>query len=306
MKIFKYRGDIYFSKANKEKSKEQKILIIALAVIVAFTVLFVTVLCITNNFSAKKFFAPEKIETTVVSVDDNLPDLPQVSGKSNFITAVSDKDTLLFVILTQTDMDNKAFKVSVLKAGTELDGNTLGGIFASSGVQNVVNAVEAAFDCEFEYYMSFEKTDFQDFFNSLGEINYPVINDIKYRDDSASPYTLKMKAGEQKINGQHFVNMIRYYVEAENSTSQASELVLTALTQQLNSENMENSEKLFKSFSALADTNISIRDFSSATNALTVITNSQASMSVYSAGAEYDGNKITAEGLKSVKGYFVK
>ncbi len=56
MRIFKNRGDIYFSKSNKEKSTEQRILIIALAVIIAFTVIFVLALSIKNDFSAKKFF----------------------------------------------------------------------------------------------------------------------------------------------------------------------------------------------------------------------------------------------------------
>ena len=34
MRIFKNRGDIFFSKTNKEKSTEQKILLIALVIIV--------------------------------------------------------------------------------------------------------------------------------------------------------------------------------------------------------------------------------------------------------------------------------
>lgn len=40
MRIFKNRGDIYFSKTNKKKSTEQKILLIALTVIVLFSVVF--------------------------------------------------------------------------------------------------------------------------------------------------------------------------------------------------------------------------------------------------------------------------
>lgn len=309
MRIFKNRGDIYFSKANKEKSKEQKILIIALIVIVIFTVLFVSVMCILNDFSAKKFFEPEDLVTVSVSDEntDSIENLPEVSGKSNYAAMVYEKDTLLFVALVQSDMDNKSFKASVLKGNTELDGNVLSSIFASSGAQNVKTAIESNLGIELDYYISIENKEFADFFNKLGDINYPVLNDIKYKDnDSAVPFTLKMKSGEQRIDGKHFVNLIRYYVDGENNSSQANELLLTALSQQLNSENMEDADSLFRQFSSIADTNITIRDFSLANDKLKVITNDRANMSVYNAQAQFDGNKINDDDLKKIKGYFVK
>lgn len=306
MKIFKNRGDIYFSKANKEKSNEQKILLTALVLIVVVTVIFVSIMCIKYDFSAKNFFAPETIVTTASDAEDSVADLPEVSGKTNYISMVYEDDTLLFVIVTQSDMDNKAFKTAVLKGNTEFDGNTLSAVYSSSGEQNVKTAVESALGCEIDYYISFEKSDFQDFFDALGEITFPVASTIKYRGEGDNPYTLKINAGEQSVNGQTFVNLIRYYIEEENNTSSADELALTALTQQLNSENMENSDDLFKTFSSLANTSITIRDYSLASNNLTVITNDLTSMSVYSAKAEYDGNTITEDSLKTVKGYFVK
>ena len=309
MRIFKNRGDIYFSKANKEKSTEQKILIIALIIIVFFTILFVSVLCIINDFSAKKFFEPEDLITTVVSDDNNddINDLPEVSGKTNFATIIFEKDTLLFVALVQSDMDNKSFKASVLKGNTELDGNLLSNIFSSSGAQNVVNSIEANLGIDIDYYISIENKDFVDFFNKLGNINYPIVNDIKYKNnDSPISFNLKMKAGEQKIDGKHFVNLIRYYVDGENNSSQANELLLTALSQQLNSENMEDCDDLFRQFSAIADTNITIRDFSLANDNLKVITNDRANMRIYNAQAGFEGNKINDDDLKKIKGYFVK
>ena len=52
MRIFKNRGDIYFSKTNKKKSTEQKILLIALTVIVLFSVVFMFIVGAKNDFSA--------------------------------------------------------------------------------------------------------------------------------------------------------------------------------------------------------------------------------------------------------------
>lgn len=309
MRIFKNRGDIYFSKANKEKSTEQKILIIALIVIIVFTLLFVSILCIVNDFSAKKFFEPENLVTAAVSDDstEEFEELPEVSGKTNFAAMIYEKDTLLFISLVQADMDNKSFKATVLKGDTELDGNRLSEVFASSGAQNVMNSIEANLGITLDYYISIENKAFIDFFNKLGSINYPILNDIKYKeDDSPVSFTIKMKSGEQKIDGKHFVNLIRYYVDGENNSSQANELLLAALSQQLNSENMEDCDDLFRQFSAIADTNITIRDFSLAGDKLKVITNDRANMSVYNAQAAFDGNKINDDDLKKIKGYFVK
>lgn len=309
MKLFKNRGDIYFSKANKEKSTEQKILIIALIVIIVFTVIFISVLSVVNDFSAKKFFEPEELVTAALTdeMTQDTPDLPEVSGKNNFAVMVYEKNTLLFTALVQSDMDNKAYKASVLKGSTELDGNSLSGVFADSGAQNVMNSIEANLGIDIDYYISVESKEFEEFFNKLGSINYPILNDIKYRDnDSAATFTLKIKAGEQKIDGKHFINLIRYYVDGENNSSQANELLLAALSQQLNSENMEKADSLFRQFSSIAETNITIRDFSLAGDRLKVITNNQVNMSVYNAQAQFDGNQINDEDLKKIKGYFIK
>lgn len=309
MRIFKNRGDIYFSKSNKEKSTEQKILIIALAVIISFTIVFVLALSIKNDFSAKKFFEPENLNVTnQISADnDDDTEVPDVSGKRNYITLVHKDDELLFTALVQVDMDNKSYKAAMLKAATEVDGNKLNEIYKSSGAENVKKAIDTYIGTEFDYYISMESSDFEEFFNELGTINYPILNDIKYREnDSPVSYSLKIKSGEQNISGKHFINLIRYYLDAENSSSQASELLLASLSQQLNGENAQISEKLFREFVSLSDTNISVRDFSLAGDRLSVLGNDLVAKGVYNAQAGYDGNRLTDDSLKKIKGYFVK
>lgn len=309
MRIFKNRGDIYFSKSNKEKSTEQKILIIALAVIIVFTIIFVLALSIKNDFSAKKFFEPENLKITSRNVSDNADEaeIPEVSGKRNFITLVHKDNELLFTALIQVDMDNKSYKTALLKAATEIDGNNLNEIFKSSGAENVKKAIDTYIGTDFDYYISMESADFEEFFNELGSINYPILNDIKYREnDSPVTYSLKINSGEQNIDGKYFINLIRYYLDAENSSSQASELLLASLSQQLNSENAQISEKLFREFVSLSDTNISVRDFSLAGDRLSVIGNDLVAKGVYNAQAGYDGNRLTDDSLKKIKGYFVK
>ena len=308
MRIFKNRGDIYFSKVNKEKSMEQRILFSALIFIVIFTIIFVLFMCIKNDFSAKKFFAPENLSTTTVErIDEKIYDLPEVSGKNNYLTLIHKGDTLLFANLTQVDMESKAYKTTTLKASTEIDGKSLALIFKQGGGANTKNAVSSLIGVEIDYYIAMENTAFANFFDSMGSINYPILNDIKYKNnDSHIGYSVKVKAGEQKISGAKFIDLVRYYLDVENSTSQANELFLASLSQHSNSENLADSEELFRDFVTNFETNITIRDFNSASDRLFVLCNDQTAMSVYNAEAKYRKNKIEKDSLKKVKGYFVK
>lgn len=306
MRIFKNRGDIYFSKNNKKKSAEQRILIIALLVIVIFTFIFVTVLSFKYDFSAKKFFAPENLEITQSSEEQEEP-LPEVSGKSNFITLVSSDDNLLFAILVQVDLDNISYKVGTLKASTDCEGSSLAEIYKQSGAQNVQKAVEILLGTEFDYYISMESNRFSEFFDELGDFNYPVLSDIKFKSNKdAVNYSVKLKAGEQKLSGTQVINLIRYYLNEENNSSAANDVILNSLLQKINSENLAESEHLFNLLVTNADTNITVRDFSMAGEGLLVLSDERTGAGAFSAVAEYDGNSIRKDSLQKVKGYFVK
>ena len=305
MRIFKNRGDIYFSKNNKEKSTEQKILLIALAVIVLFTFVFMLCVAAKNDFSIKKFFEPEDLSTTT-AVEDSTVALPQVSGKTNYIVTVADNENLLFVELVQVDLDNKSYKICTLKSSTEYDGSTLGYIYAHSGVLNVKSATENMISTTFDYYIDFQRDKFTEYFDSLGSVNYALVSDIKYKNNkSAVPFTVRMKAGEQVIKGTQAVNLVRYFLDT-NSQQSANDVLLTSLSKQINVDNFANKDSLFQDLVTKSNTNITVRDYSAADDDITVLCNSQNGISVYGAEVKYDKNKITKDTLQNAKGYFVK
>lgn len=305
MRIFKNRGDIYFSKNNKEKSTEQKILLIALAVIVLFTFVFMLCVAAKNDFSIKKFFEPEDLSTTT-AVEDSTVALPQVGGKTNYIVTVADNENLLFVELVQVDLDNKSYKICTLKSSTEYDGSTLGYIYAHSGVLNVKSATENMISTTFDYYIDFQRDKFTEYFDSLGSVNYALVSDIKYKNNkSAVPFTVRMKAGEQVIKGTQAVNLVRYFLETNNQQS-ANDVLLTSLSKQINVDNFANKDSLFQDLVTKSNTNITVRDYSAADDDITVLCNSQNGISVYGAEVKYDKNKITKDTLQNAKGYFVK
>ena len=307
MRIFKNRGDIFFSKTDKERSAEQKFLISALVIIVVFSVIFITVTAVRSDFSIKKFFAPENIEVTQSAEEEAQSyDLPEISGKTNYIFTVNDEINLLFDVVVQADRDNIAYKASCLKAATVCDGKSLASIYSASGEENVKNAVESLLDITINYYIGMEEDDFISFYNELGEINYAVAGAIRFKDnDSASPYSVRIKEGEQSIKGSQITGLIRYYLDEENNTSAANEIFLSMLTQQINAENYENADDLFRQFISAAKTDITVREYSMSADALSVFSNEMTGVKVYNAPAEYEKNSMTEDSIKAVRGYFV-
>lgn len=307
MRIFKNRGDIFFSKTNKEKSSEQRFLIIALILIVVFSVIFVFITAVKNDFSAKEFFKPDNIEVTENVNDNEVEILPQVSGKNNFIILVSDESNLLFVSLVQADMDNISYKASCFRADTIVEDEKLSTIFAKSGAENVKKAVETLLDTTIDYYISMESDKFAEVYDKFGEINYPVISSIRYKNnDIAVPFSVRVKEGEQSLKGTQVIGLIRYYLDVEKKPSLANDIMLCILTQQINEKNYENKDELFEKFIASAKTNITVKNYSMAEDSLMVLSNENTGVNVYNAPAEYKNNKITKDSLKEVRGYFVK
>lgn len=307
MKIFKNRGDIYFSKFNKEQSAEQKFLLSSLAIIVVFSVIFLLIIGIKSDFSAKKFFKPDQLPTSPQAETEIQEELPRVSGKTNLLTAVSDKDNLLFLYILQVDMDAKAYKISALKADTKSDSVGFNEVFKKSGVANLKNSAEELLDTEIDYYISIDKKELEEIFDEMGSIDYPVLNDVKFSGETnGSSFSIKLNAGEQRLNARQTIGLVRYYLDIENNPSMANDIILSGFSQLLNSKNFGKREEIFKMLTAYADTDITVRDFSSAADTLTVMCSDASSMGVYNAAAEYDEAVIKEESIRKVRGYFVK
>ena len=78
MKIFKNRGDIYLSKSRTGADREQHILLGILAAVLLVSVVVVLYVGAKNDFSAKKFFAPDQTVAISQTADDTTapPELP--------------------------------------------------------------------------------------------------------------------------------------------------------------------------------------------------------------------------------------
>ncbi len=305
MRIFKNRGDIYVPSTKFKSDLEQKILLCLLAFIILFTAVFLLVFGIKYNFSAKEFFAPNNMEIEQENVADQLP---AVSGKTDLLFVMSNKNTneMLLCAIFQADMDTVSYKACTLSPNTETDSGSLAEIYNSSGASGVANSINKLIGIDIDYYIDESYDDYKKMFDSMGSVNYTVLDDVKYKDTDKYGYNIKIKAGDQKLDGDNAEKLLRYYVSQENNFSAANDILLAAASQHINDTNFENRESLFSKMIELSNTNITVKDFTDNLNNLKVLSSSTTGVSVYSAVAQYDGNALTSSSISDILGYFAK
>lgn len=305
MRIFKNRGDIYVPSAKFKSDLEQRILLISLSFIVVFTIIFVSVFGIKYNFSAKEFFTPDNIKNQSQEIAEQLP---EVSGKSNFLFVLSNKNTneMYFCTIIQADMDTVSYKACTLSPSTNADGTDINSIYKSSGAGGVVNSLNNLFGIDIDYFIDESFEDYQDMFDAFGSVNYMVLEDVKYKDTSKYGFNIKIKAGEQKFNGDNAEKLMRYYIVKEQNYSAVNDMILASLSQQINEENFEKRENLFSKFIQYSTTDITVKNFTENIDAMKVLSSETTGVNVYNAAVQYDGDSIISSSINDIKGYFTK
>lgn len=306
MKIFKNRGDIYIPK-SKRASKQAKILYILLAFIVCFTVVFVGYLH-KNYATAADFFARGEVTTTKEAQE--IEEMPEISGKTNFLVLETDEDkkSIHYVFLIQTDRDNKAYKAASLSPDMRIGNNTIQSLYTSGGASELKSALTSYFGFIIDYYVDFDSESFTEFINKLGSFVYASTEDIDYNGNKENDkYSLKIKEGEQSVNGSQVSNLLRYYTQVTKNYSAENELILTGVSELFNKDNYENENELFKLFMKNCKTDITVRDFENGKNGVMVFCEQNTDITLYSAKTAYDKtNTLTSDSIKDIKGYFTK
>lgn len=312
MKIFKNRGDFYISKSSFSASKQAKILYALLVVIVAFTIVFVIMLH-SKYPTMSKFFSEGEVSETTIAEDGEEEEtqeaLPSISGKTNFLIYETDDDKTAFhwICLVQADKDNLAYKVASIPIETRIDKESLLDIYLTSGGAGLQKKLTEYFGFEIDYYAGFEYNDFIEFGNKLGNFVYPSIEEVIYSGGKGDDkYSLHINEGEQTISAKELTNLLRYYSAKKKNYALENEIVLQALTNLLNPDNYEDSDSLFKLFVKGTATDISVRDFENARDALMVFCKRNKEITLYSSQAELQDNQLTQKSVKEIKGYFNK
>ncbi|MDE6111526.1 MAG: hypothetical protein K2F65_06395, partial [Eubacterium sp.] len=118
-------------------------------------------------------------------------------------------------------------------------------------------------------------------------------------------FNIKVSSGNQKIDGDLSSKLMRYYL-TEKRYDLVDDLILNALSQQINPENYEKKEKIFSRLIDNSVTNITIKDYNEADDQLKVLSDETTGAAIYSVSPVYDGNKIVSTSIDEIKGYFDK
>ena len=307
LKLFKNRGDIYIPKSSR-KGNQAKLLYILLAATVVFTAVFVIFLS-SRYSSVKDFFAVGEVSVTQNEIQEQEL-LPEISGKTNFLIIETDSENTLihYAFLIQADKSNKAYKVSALSPDTLINDKTLSDIYFASDGAALQSEIMEYFGFDVDFYAVFDSASFIQFTNKLGSFVYNSYEDISFsgggEDDK---YTLRIKEGEQNISGRELSNLLRYYSSETHNYAAENELVLLALSGLFNYDNFSSADQLYKLFVKSATTDITVREYENAKDALMVFTYLSNDITLYSSVAEYDENgALTQNATSDIKGYFSK
>lgn len=305
MRIFKNRGDIYIPKTKFKSDVEQKVLLAVLCFILIFTAVFVTFIAFKYDFSAQKFFKPDNMEI-VENTEEKI--LPEVSGKHNYLFIMYNGQTseMYFSSLIQVDMDAVSYKVCTLDKKTQINDKSLEDIYLSTGGAGLMKSLGEYFGINIDYYICENTNNYADVFDLMGRVNYVVEEDIKYKDTSRYGFNIKVKKGEQNLDGDKASKIIRYYLAEQKNYSAVNDIILNSLSQQINEESFEKRERLFSTFIEKSETNISVKNFTQDIDVLKVLSSETTGVNVYNVETGYDGNIINDQSMANIKAYFAK
>lgn len=305
MRIFRHRGDIYLPRTKFKSDVEQRILLGGLCFVLIFTAVFIAFIAFKYDFSVKKFFAPDNVEIVETAEEEILP---EVGGKQNYLFIVhnGETDEMYFSSLIQADMDAVAYKVCTLDKNTSVNGKTIEEIYLSSGDAGLMNTLSDYFGINIDYYINETSENYSDMFDLLGRVNYIVGADVKYKDTSRYGFNIKIKEGEQSLDGDKAIKLIRYYLEKEKNYSAVNEFLLNSLSQQINEENFEKRERYFHTFIEKSSTNITVKNFTQGVDNMKVLSSDTTGVNVYNVEIGYDNFTVGDESLANIRAYFSK
>lgn len=305
MRLFKNRGDIYIPSTREKADIEQKVLLIVLVFVVIFTAVFLLIFGIKYDFSVKNFFTPDDLQQQEEEV---VQQLPEIQGKTNYLLILSNKNTqeMYFCSLFQADMDTVSYKSCTFSPQTVADENSVSQIYKNSGAAGVANSLSRLFGIEIDFYIDMDYSDYATMFDYLGSVNYTVLNDVRYKDTSRYGYNIRISAGNQKLDGDNAVKLMRYYVSQENNYTAVNDILLSAASQHMNEENYANRESVFSRFIEYSQTDFTVRDFTQKQNNLLVLSSSTTGVNIYSVPVIYEGKNLTSDSVSDILGYFSK
>jgi anionic cell wall polymer biosynthesis LytR-Cps2A-Psr (LCP) family protein len=213
-----------------------------------------------------------------------------------------------YLFLLQADKDNLAYKVCALSPSMRLGEKNISEIYADGGGAALQIKMTEYFGLNINYYAQFKTASFVQFTEKLGSFIYNSNEKIRFSGGSGDDkYTIHIDEGESTIKGRDIANLLRYFSQEKENYEAENELILRAVTQLFNEENLEKDEQLFRLFIKSVKTDITVRDFENGKDAVYVFCQLSNDITLYTVQAQVDEtNTLVPSSAQEIKSYFNK
>lgn len=247
--------------------RQNKILVFMTTALVLLTVAVFVYVGVGANFSMQEFLMPN--QTTLPS-NGVISPTEKYIDKTNFliIGTSDDKKTLRYFIVVKTDMETGTQTICSLPTDAKIGEGTLSTLFVASGSDAVANSLMDAYGIYIDKYITIKDSNFKKLVQKTGNVIYSFADDIKFSTSGDDAYSLRIKQGEQKLNGETILKLFRYSGENIKDFKLQNEIVASSINQILSPKTFDSIEQLFKSAINLVETDITVKDFTEKLGAL--------------------------------------
>lgn len=309
MKIFKNRGSIYIPKSNMKSDREQKFLFACLGVLITGALVVLIIFGVRYHFSLKEFFRPADLQTAAETGDTAAVNLPDVSGKTNFVILETDNDaeSLHFALLVQFDMDSNTYKAAAVGPDIRADNVPLNQTYEQGGAAAVLRALNEEFSLSVDNYFTFTDKNFTSMFDELGSATYAFTDSIRDDLDGDDGFYVRVSAGEQKVDGDLCLRLIRYWCQIENDYTACNNFLVSMLTELFNDELYTDRLNKFSAvINLVTDTDMTVNDYTELEDVLQVACSEFAGMNVYYPEVQAQNGSFTDDSVQSIRSSFSK
>lgn len=248
----------FFNKKDSNKSFKYFILAFSLfVVILGVCSVFLFLNSIDFNFENMI-----KASTTDTSVSENETEQTEYSvadlkGKSSLLfIALNEDASYSFSCTVETDFEKKSMIVS---------SHDLKNIYDTNGCDGVKEELLSR-NISVDKYVVFDYDDLNEFLSEFDAFEVNVKNDVDYK---SGAFNLSLKAGKQSISADYLVKYLQIL-----TVNERSRVVCDIINTLLKPQYTEKSDKLFKMFVNIFETDISIIDYSNAIDNIKIYSNS--------------------------------
>ena len=255
-----------FSYENKTKNK-LKPFIIAFGVFVVILAVFSAILFMYSLDFDINNLVETTSETAETTTNETVPtySVENLSGKSDIMFIIEDEQGKIeSAFCTLVDFDNKTFKVKQVDGDAQyLFGKSymsINRIYTENGFDGLNKYFTDNWGFSTDKYAVFTVSSLRKFLSLFNGISITVAESIEYHSSSIN---LELDKGYQSLSGEKVLN---YLMICDNKYKE--KVLCEIISSVLKPEYADNGTKLFKNFANYSETDISIIDYSDASDTL--------------------------------------